>query len=102
MAATTNAHVTVSTVNISTQKATVEAEYKALITGINSELIDETHFMLNGTLMAKPELVAHVQSRLGASERTTTQRTAVHATVDADHSLNVAVAPRRMRFNTCR
>jgi hypothetical protein len=100
MAATTNAHVTASTVNISTQKATVEAEYKALITGINSELVDETHFMLNGTLMAKPELVAHFQSRLDAAEKTKTQRTALHATVGAEHALNLEVAPLRMGFKT--
>lgn len=100
MAATTNAHVTASTVNISTQKATVEAEYKALITGINSELAGETHFMLNGTLMAKPELVAHFQSRLDAAEKTKTQRTALHATVGAEHALNLEIAPLRMGFKT--
>jgi hypothetical protein len=98
MAATTNAHVTVSTVNISTQKATVEAEYKALITGINTELVDETHFTVNGIAMSKPELVGRFQSRLDAAEKTKTLRTTLHTTVGAEHALNLEVAPLRMGF----
>jgi hypothetical protein len=91
---------TVSTINIATQKAAVEAEYKAVIAGINSELASETSFVVNGTTFTKAELLARFQARLDAAERTKNDRTALHASVAAERQIATDAGTLRMGFKT--
>jgi hypothetical protein len=78
---------TLSTINIATQKTTIEAEYKTLINGINTELIGVDPFVINGTTYTRADLLARLQSRITASEATKTARTALHNAVNSEQDL---------------
>jgi hypothetical protein len=92
--------ITLSTINIATQKTTVEAEFKALIAGINSQLPDETSFVINGTTWARADLVAQLQSRIDAAEATKNARTSLHTAVSAEQATQLKIAPLRAGFKT--
>jgi hypothetical protein len=102
MATTVNVNtpnnVTVGQINVSTQKASLEAEYKALVTAINNELTDVTSFTLQGAVFTKAALVARFQSRIDAAEKTKTARTALHTLVATEQELQKEIAPLRMAF----
>jgi len=93
-----NTNTTISQINISMQKAAVEAEYKALVTGIDSELTGVDSFLINQKTFTKADLVAKFQSRIDAAEKTKVARTALHACVAAERALQAEVAPLRMGF----
>jgi len=91
---------TLSTINISTQKTTVEAEFKTLIAGINSQLPNETSFVINGTTWARADLIAQLQSRIDAAEATKSARTALHTVVSAEQASQLKIAPLRAGIKT--
>ncbi len=78
---------TLSTINIATQKTTIEAEYKTLINGINTELAGVDSFVINGITYSRADLLAQLQSRITASEATKTARTALHNAVNSEQDL---------------
>jgi len=91
-------NVTISQVNVATQRASLEAEYKALVAGITTELSDVTSVTLRGVVYTKDALIAKFQGRIDASEKTKTARTALHALVAIEQGVDQAVAPLRMDF----
>src|SRR5258708_13072153 len=95
MATTINTNTTLSKVNIASQKAAIEAEYKALLKGIQTELNDVTSFMINQIVVRKQSLMERFQAAIDAAEKTKTDRTALHASVAAERTLQLEVAPLR-------
>lgn len=95
MAVPSNKSVTVSQINIATQKVTVEAQYNALIAGINAELTD-AKFVLNGQTYTKAQLIAQLQSVVDSAETTKTNRATLTSSVAQERALLAAVAPLRM------
>jgi hypothetical protein len=95
---TINTNTTVSQINIATQKAAVEAEYKALVFAIGTELGDVQSFLINKRAFSKAELIAKFQARIDAAERTKADRTGLHASVAAERELQKEVAPLRSGF----
>jgi hypothetical protein len=94
---TTNA--TVSQINISTQKATVEAQYTALKAGIMSpDFNDVTSVMIGKKVYTKAELAAEVQAVLDAVEKTKADRTTLHASVGEEKATRARVGPVRAGF----
>jgi hypothetical protein len=93
-------NTTISQVNIASQKVTVEAQYKALVTGLNEELPDVQSFVINGTPYAKVALVAKLQARIDAAEKTKSDRTKLHASVGAERALEQEVAALRAGTKT--
>jgi hypothetical protein len=91
-------NVTVFSVNVAQQKAAIEAEYKALIAGINSELADVTSITVLNVVYTKQALVDKFQGRIDAAEKTKTARTALHALVAAEQDIALDVGPIRMGF----
>jgi hypothetical protein len=101
MATTTTTNVTVSQVNIASQRATVEAQFKALVNGIKTELANVDSFVISGVTFTKQELVDKFQGRLDAAERTKTARTALHALVAQERQVQADVAKIRTGFKIC-
>jgi hypothetical protein len=95
---TTPTNVSVTKVNIAAQKATVEAQYKALIAGINAELTADQQFIINGETLSKAALLARFQARLDAAQKTKADRTTLTTTVDAERRLQLEVTPLRTGF----
>lgn len=90
-----NTNTTVSQINISTQKATIEAEFKALVVGLQTELAGVSSFVVRKKQYTNPELVAMFQSRIDAAEQTKADRTKLHASVVAERALHQQVMPLR-------
>jgi hypothetical protein len=99
-ASNNNTNSTLTVMNIAAQKATVEAEYKALIDGINSELGADTSFIINDESFTKADLIGRFESRLEAAQKTKTNRTALHLCVASERAIALEVAPLRMGFKT--
>jgi hypothetical protein len=78
---------------ILTTKLTVEAEYTALIAGIQS--LPDTSFTLNGVTYLKADLVQLLQKRVDAAEATKTSKAAWLANVQAERESDAQVAPLR-------
>jgi hypothetical protein len=93
-----NTNTTISQVNIATQKATEEAEYQALLNGINSELGDVPTFVIAKRAYTKAELVARFQARIDAARKTKTDRTTLHASVAAERTMRADAAKLRAGF----
>jgi hypothetical protein len=89
---------TPNTVNITTQKAGVAAEYQALINGINSLLPGVDPFVLGSTTISRADLLAKLQSRLNADTATKAAQTAYHNAVENEHALDTAIAPLRAQL----
>jgi hypothetical protein len=79
-------------------KLTVEAEYEALIVGVQS--LPDTSFILNGITLAKPDLVQRLQKRVDAAEATKTSKKQWLADVQVEHAVNADVAPLRAAMKT--
>src|SRR5258708_20296703 len=95
MATTINTNTTLSKVNIASQKAAIEAEYKALLKGIQTELNDVTSFLINQIVCTKQSLMERFQARIDAAEKTKADRTALHTSVAAERTLQLEVVPLR-------
>lgn len=81
--------------NIATTKLTVEAAYGALITGIQNDLAGVTTFLLNGQSYGRDALMAKFQSRIDAAKKSKSSKSAWHQDVEAEHELDLEVAPLR-------
>jgi hypothetical protein len=91
---------TFTTINIATQKTTLEAEYKRLINGINTELAGVDSFVINGVAWTRPDLLTRLQSRIDASEKTKAARTNLHNIVNSEQELQLEIAPLRAGLKT--
>ncbi len=81
--------------NIATTKLTIEGAYAALITGIETDLANVTTFLLNGQSYGRDALLAKFQSRIDASKKSKASKSVWHQDVEAEHELDVEVAPLR-------
>jgi hypothetical protein len=100
MPAVINSNTTLSKINIAAQKADAEAQWKTLAQGIASDLGDVASFVINGATFTKDAVVAKVQSRIDAAEKTKAARTVLHACVAAERVLQTDVAPLRAGLKT--
>jgi len=89
---------TLTTVNITTQKAGLAAEYQALITGINTLLPSIDPFVLGNATISRADLLAKLQSLLNAANSTKATQAAYHNAVQSERSLTVQVAPLRAQL----
>jgi hypothetical protein len=81
--------------NVSQLKAKVEAQFTALVNGLNTVLTDETVFKFADGDVAKADLVTRFSSRIAAAEKTKAARLALHAAVAAEAKVAAEVAPYR-------
>jgi hypothetical protein len=81
--------------SITTTKLSVEAEYRALISGINTELVGVDTFALAGQSLTRVDLLARLQSRVDAAEATKAAQAAWHNAVQSEHAVNTEIAPLR-------
>jgi hypothetical protein len=93
--ATLPTNTTVSKVNVSQIKAKVEAQFTALVNGINTMLTDVTQFLFASGTLAKADLVSKFSDRIAAAEKTKAARLALHAAVADEEKVAAAVAPYR-------
>ena len=89
---------TLSTVNITTQKAGLTAEYQALITGIGTLLPSVDPFVIGNATISRADLLAKLQSLLNAANATRATQAAYHNAVQSERSLTVQVAPLRAQL----
>jgi hypothetical protein len=82
------AGTTVGKINIATQRAKVEAQFTALVNGINA-LVPDTTMVLGDQSILKTAVVSRLQARINAAEATKAARMALHAAVAAE-ALTVA------------
>ena len=81
--------------SITTTKLPVEAEYRALISGINTELVGVDTFALAGQSFTRVVLLARLQSRVDAAEATKAAQAAWHNAVQSERTVNIEIAPLR-------
>jgi hypothetical protein len=86
---------TVSKINVSQLKAKVEAQFTALVNGINTVLTDVTEFLFASGTIAQADLVQKFSSRIAAAEKTKAARLALHNAVAAEAKIAAEVAPFR-------
>ncbi len=82
------AGTTVGKINIAAQRAKVEAQFTALVNGINT-FVSETTILLGDQSILKVQVVSRLQARINAAEATKAARLALHAAVAAE-ALTVA------------
>jgi hypothetical protein len=75
---------TVGQINIAAQRAKVEAQFTALVSGINTQLTDVTTFVFQDAQVPKTQVVSRLQARIDAAEKTKAARLAFHAAVAAE------------------
>jgi hypothetical protein len=89
-------HTTVSKINVSQLKAKVEAQFTALVNGINTVLTAVTTFDFATGMIAKSDLVSKFSSRIAAAEKTKAARLALHNAVAEEAKVAAEVAPYRV------
>jgi hypothetical protein len=88
-------NTTVAKINVSQLKAKVEAQFTALVNGINTVLASVTTFELATATIAKKDLVDKFSSRIAAAEKSKAARLALHTAVAEETKLAAEVAPYR-------
>jgi hypothetical protein len=86
------ANTTVGKINIATQRAKVEAQFTALVNGINTYVTDTT-MVLGDQTIAKTAVVGRLQARINAAEATKAARIALHNAVAAEALTVTDTAP---------
>jgi hypothetical protein len=86
------ANVTVGKINISAQRAKVEAQFTALVNGIDT-LVTDTTMVLGDQTIAKTVVVGRLQARINAAEATKAARIALHNAVAAEALTVTDTAP---------
>jgi hypothetical protein len=76
----------------------VEAQYKALLAGIHTQLVGDEQFIINGATLSKAALLARFQARLDAAAKTKADRTTLATTVAAERGVQLEVGALRMGF----
>jgi hypothetical protein len=89
---------TVGKINVAAQRAKVEAQFTALVNGINTLLTSVTTFDLATGAISKTDLVAKFSSRISAAEKTKAARLALHAAVAEEAQIALQVTPYRRDF----
>jgi hypothetical protein len=92
---TMTAGTTVGKINVAAQRAKVEAQFTALVNGIDTELAGVTTFDFATGSIAKTDLVSKFSSRITAAEKTKAARLALHAAVQEEAQIAKQVAPYR-------
>ena len=85
----------ITTVSISHQKVDIEADYKSLIVGLNTELATVDTLVIGGNTMARTDLVARFQARVDAAEAVKNGRTGLQALVAHERDVDTQVRPLR-------
>jgi hypothetical protein len=93
-------HTTPRTVSVTTQKLDTEAEYQALIDGINAMLPGVDPFDLAGQSIPRAQLLAAFESRVDAARSTKAQRLALLAAIAHEKEVNSRTKPLRAAFKT--
>jgi hypothetical protein len=83
---TNNTPATTAGTDIAAQKASVEAGFTALIKGITNELPTEDPFRLEGKAVPRATVLATLQARVDAAEKTRAAKTAFHLAVEAERA----------------
>lgn len=86
---------TPTTPSITTQKTDTVAEFQTLIDGINSLLTGIDPFLLNGTSIARSDLLAKFQARVDAANKTKADRKQLTQDVAAEKLAVAAADPLR-------
>jgi hypothetical protein len=86
---------TINPANITTQKVNVEAEYQALITGINALLPGIDPFVFANLSLSRADLIKSLQRRIDAAEATKAARMAYHVAVAEERAVAAIVSPQR-------
>src|SRR4029077_6279685 len=79
------------TVTIAKQKVDLEAEYRALISGMTTVYGNVDSYALLGQVFTKADLIAKFQSRIDASVATKGARTDLHAKVAQEKAVDKEV-----------
>ncbi|HZU82014.1 MAG TPA: hypothetical protein VE987_03810 [Polyangiaceae bacterium] len=90
--ATTN---TSPTTNIAAQKATIQAIYRKLVDGIQSELAGVDPFVIANQTISRADLLKRFEDRIAASEASKSARSAWRTAVESERTLAQAVEPLR-------
>ncbi len=88
-------NTTVTKVNVAAQKAKVEAQFTALVNGINTLLGNVTTFDFASGSIAKADVVSKFSARVAAAEKTKAARIALHQAVLEETQIAQQVAPYR-------
>jgi hypothetical protein len=99
-ASTMTTGTTVGKINVAEQRAKVEAQFTALVNGINTLLTDVTNFIFQNQQVPKTQVVSRLQARIDAAEKTKTARLALHAAVAAEALVVADVTPLRADMKT--
>jgi hypothetical protein len=86
------------TLNISTQKVDTQAEYQALIDGIQTLLPGMDPFALAKRTITRAALLAEFERRIEAAKRTKADRISLAASVASEREIDAAVRPLRSAF----
>jgi hypothetical protein len=81
---TLTTNTTVTQINVAAQRAKVEAQFTALVNGINTQLTDVTTFTFREMQIPKTQVVSRLQARIDAAEKTKAARIAFHNAVVAE------------------
>jgi hypothetical protein len=84
-----------TTINVTTQKATVTAEYKALITGINQLLPGVDPFDIGSVTLSRADLLAKLQGRVDAANATKAALQAYRTAVANERASDATLKPLR-------
>jgi hypothetical protein len=88
---TTNTNV--GKINVAAQRATVLAQYTALVTGINTQLTDVSVFTFQEQQIPKTQVVSRLQARIDAAQTTKVARLALGAAVAAEAQIVADTTP---------
>jgi len=81
---TMTTNTTVGKINVAAQRAKVEAQFTALVNGINTQLTDVSAFVFLEQSIPKAQVVSRLTARIDAAEKTKTARLALGAAVVAE------------------
>ena len=84
---------TVGKVNVSAQKAKVEAQFTALVNGVETLLTDVTTFLFRNQQVPKTQVVTVFSARIAAAEKTKAARIALHQAVMDEKAAAAAAKP---------
>ena len=89
---------TLTQINIATQKASVEASYRALADAMSTDLSDVSSILMSNVTYPKADLIAKFQSRIQAAEATRLAHTALRTAVANERQSEEEVAPLRAQM----
>lgn len=91
---------TPKTVNLTTQKLDMQAQYQAVIDGSNALLPGVDPFVIANQTIARAALLAQFQEGIDAAKATKAARIALSAAVAHERAVNATLTPLRSDFKT--